>query len=261
LSSYETTSLLIHSSAKVGKSTLSTTAPPPICVLDAEGGWKYVREAGYRSGVPLRRIEWDPLQGPPPRYDGTWDFCHVMVRKWSTLTQAYQWLSHVDAHDFHSLVLDSVTESQRKLKMQLRGTEQLRIQDWGDLLVHMDMLIRSMRDLVLLPEPNPLRCVVFIAETEFKDGAWRPAMQGQIGRALPYWVDICGYLYTELTQDANGQSTGKLKKLLIGEGVVPSIIAGERVQGALPDVIDDPHITRMMTQVFGESPSSPSSLK
>lgn len=250
-----TLSALIHAPAKVGKTTLSSTVPPPICVLDAEGGWRFIRESGYRSGVTLRRTEWDPLTGPPPRWDDTWDFCHVIVRQWSTLTTAYNYLARTDQHDFRSLILDSVTEAQRKLKSNLRGTEQMRIQDWGDLLMFMDKLVRDMRDLVLLPQPNPLHVVMFIAETEMKDGAWRPAMQGQIGRSLPYWVDICGYLYTEPTLGPDGQATGKMKKLLIGQGVSPQIVAGERVQGALPDIIDNPHITRMITQIFGSTPS------
>lgn len=245
-------SLLIHAPAKTGKTTMTTTVPTPFVALDAEGGWKFVREAGYKSGTPLRRIEWDPNQGPPPRYDGSWDFAHVNVRKWADLTNAYQYLARPDQHDFRSAVMDSVTEAQRKLKTNLRGMEQMRIQDWGDLLMHMDKLIRDMRDLVLLPQPNPLQVVVFIAETEMKDGQWRPAMQGQIGRSLPYWVDVCGYLYTEKALDSNGQAIGKSKKLLIAEGVLPTVVAGERVQGLLPDIIDSPNITNMVSKIYGE---------
>lgn len=247
-----TLSVIVHAPAKVGKSTLSTTAPPPILVLDAEGGWRFVREAGYQSGVKLRRIEWDPVAGPPPRWDGTWDFCHTMVRDWRTLATAYQWLTYVDQHDFRSVILDSVTESQRKLKSQLRGMEQMRIQDWGDLLNHMDKLIRDMRDLTLLPPPSPVKFVMFIAETELKNGAWQPAMQGQIGRIMPYVVDICGYLYSENIPDASGAPTNEIqRKLLIGQGVQPTIISGERVQGALPLIVPDPHLTRMYEAIFG----------
>jgi hypothetical protein len=242
---------LVHAPAKVGKTTLSTTAPPPICVLDAEGGWRFVREAGYKSGIRLRRIEWNPLQSAPPRWDGTWDFCHVVVRDWNTLTQAYNYLCRTDLHDFRSVIADSVTEAQRKLKANLRGTEQMRIQDWGDLLTYMDLLVRNLRDLVLLPKPNPIQCVMFITETEMKDGMWRPAMQGQFGRALPYLVDICGYLYTEKQMDDTGQPTIKVKKLLIGEGVLPTVVAGERVQGALPDIVESPTISGMMQRIYG----------
>lgn len=255
-----TLSAIVHAESKVGKSTLSTTAPPPILVLDAEGGWRFVREAGFRSGVKLRRTEWDPTQTPPPRYDGTWDFCHVIIREWRTLTMAYDWLTHVGEHDFRSIILDSVTESQRRLKRGLRGMEQMRIQDWGDLLNHMDVLVRNLRDLTLLPAPNPVQFVMFIAETEMKDGKWRPAMQGQIGRSLPYAVDICGYLYNDALKDTTGAPTGQYqRKLLIGQGIVPTIVSGERVQGALPDIVEDPHITRMLEQIFG--PLKPAQVK
>jgi hypothetical protein len=175
-----------------------------------------------------------------------------MVRNWRTLTSAYQYLTYTADHDFRSVIFDSVTEGQRKLKKMLRGTDQMRIQDWGDLLTHMDILIRDFRDLTLLPAPNPIQQVMFIAETEMKDGAWRPAMQGQLGRSLPYLVDICGYLYSEVIKDAQGAPTDQIRrKLLIGQGVVPTIITGERVQGALPLIVDDPHITRMMEAIFG----------
>lgn len=255
-----TLSLLIHADSKAGKTTLSTTAPPPICVLDAEGGYKFVREAGYKTGVPLRRCEWDPMTGPPPRYDGTWDFCHVMIRQWATLTQAYGYLARTGEHDFKSLVLDSVTEAQRKLKAKIAPSGDMKdYRDWGALLTGLDKLIRDMRDLVLLPQPNPLQVVVFIAETEMKDGSWRPAMQGQIGRSMPYWVDCCAYLYTRVTANDDGQPAKKTKELLIAQGLIPNIIAGERFQGALPDVITDPHITRMMEQLFGADYGHPRS--
>lgn len=243
-------SILLHAESKVGKSTLSTTCPPPILVLDVEGGWKFVKQAGFQTGVPLRRRMWDPLRDAPPRYDGTWDFCHVMVTSWATLNRAYEWLQHTDAHDFKSVVVDSVTEAQRRLKTQLRGMETMRIQDWGDLLMQMDSVIRGMRDLTV-KQNSPIEVVLFIAETILKDGKWRPSMQGQIYNVLPYWVDICGYLYVDRERDENNNPTGNLvRRLLIGNGVMNEIIAGERVQGALEPVITNPHITTMLNAIF-----------
>ena len=251
----DTLSMLVHAPSKVGKSTLYSTAPLPILVLDVEGSWKFIRSAGFK-GTPLRKREWDPMQGPPPIPDGTWEVCVVNVRQWETLTQVYMWLTQAPYY-FMSVIVDSVTEAQRKLKSNLRGLEQMRIQDWGDLLVRMDNWIRQMRDLVLIPG-SPVRFVGFIAETEMKDGKWRPAMQGQIGRALPYWVDICGYLYTENESDANGQNTQKVKKLLIMSDH-PQFESGERVQGLLGDVVRQPNITEMMNTIFGtiESTGAP----
>jgi hypothetical protein len=254
--SYETLSALVHAPSKTGKSTLGATAPLPICTFDVEGSWRFIKTAGYKSDTVLRKTYWDPTQGPPPRYDGTWEVCIVPVQTWATLTQGYMWLSQAP-HDFRSLIVDSVTEAQRKLKNNLRGLEQMRIQDWGDLLVQMDKLIRDFRDLVHNPNSS-LRFVMFVAETEMKDGKWRPAMQGQIGRAMPYWVDLVGYLFAEQEPDPtdpNGQATQKVLKLLVGQH--PQYEAGERVQGALGDVVRDPNITRMMTTIFGELESAP----
>lgn len=238
-------------------STLSSTAPTPILVLDAEGGWRFIKRAGFcRPGVHgspdctcpmLRRREWDPLTGPPPRWDGTWDFCHVMVHQWSTLTQVLNWLRSAEPHDFRSLVLDSITETQRKLKMNLRGTEQMRIQDWGDLLTNMDVLIRGYRDLVLV-KGSPLRLAMFIAETREERGKWRPYMQGQISVSLPYWVDIVGYLYPHNLTDANGQATESVRRLFIGSD--PQFESGERVQGVLGDVIERPNVAEMLDRIF-----------
>lgn len=251
-----TLSALVHAPAKVGKSTLSSTAPPPLLILDAEGGWRFIRRAGFcrpgRHGTAactcpvLRPREWDPRQGPPPRYDGTWEFCHVMVRDWTTLTQTLQWLVTAE-HDFRSLILDSITESQRQLKSNLRGTEQMRVQDWGDLLTRMDALIRGYRDLVL--RPGPLRLVMFIAETRETNGKWRPYMQGQIGVSLPYWVDLVGYLFpTPAETDQNGQATVMTRALYVGPH--PQFESGERVQGVLGDVIVDPNLGRMLDVIF-----------
>jgi hypothetical protein len=245
-------SLLLHAEAKVGKSTLSTTSPPPICVFDVEGGWKFVKESGFKSGKPLRKKLWDPIQESPPRFDNTWDFCHVVVSDWKTLVTGYMWLTHTQEHDFKSVVIDSITESQKRLKTSLRPNGRMdSYMDWGDMLFHMDKLIRDMRDLVLLPKPNPIEFVMFIAETEMRDGKWRPAMQGQISRSLPYWVDICGYLFAEPRVDATGSPTGEYsRKMLIGHGIEPSIVVGERVQGALPPVIEDPNLTNMYQKIF-----------
>lgn len=247
--SMNTLSALVHAPSKTGKSTLGSTAPLPLCVLDVEGSWRFIRTQGFQGTVPIIKKEWDPVQGPPPLWtpESDWNTVIVNVQKWQDLTTAYQWLATAP-HAFRSLIFDSVTESQRKLKTNLRGLEQMRIQDWGDLLVQMDKLIRDFRDLVHIPR-STLEFVMFVAETELKDGKWRPAMQGQIGRAMPYWVDIVGYLYADQVPDANGQNTRRVQKLLIGQH--PQFEAGERVQGLLGDVVENPNVMTMMATIFG----------
>lgn len=234
----EKLSMLIHAAAKVGKSTLSSTAPKPICVMDAEGSWRFIK---------VRKIKWDPMKEPPPEYDGTWDACVVTITQWSQVQQVYNWLVQ-HPHKFESLVIDSITEIQRRLKANLKGTEAMQIQDWGQLLTQMDGTIRAFRDLVDLP--NTIRCVVMIAETKEDRGKWRPYMQGQIGASLPYMVDICGYLYADMTQDDNGQLTKKVRKLFIGSH--PQFESGERVQGVLGDDVTEPNIDEMIKKIFAE---------
>lgn len=239
-------SILVHSASKEGKSTLSSTAPLPLLVLDAEGSWKFIDTVGYRSSTPLRKVNWNPLREAVPRYDGTWDVVRVHVDSWQTMQEVYRHLTQRE-HDFQSIVLDSITEVQRRCKANIRtGSAQMDQQRWGQLLDQMDGLIRGFRDLALLP--NTIRCVVFISETVMKDGAWRPFMQGQIRDTMPYWVDILGYLYTAL--EASGDQTVKTKKLLIGAGVNPAYVVGERVQGRLPDIVDDPNISAMLAAVY-----------
>lgn len=245
--------MLIHASSKTGKSTLSGTAPKPILVLDAEGSWRFIN---------LRKVYWEPSAGPPPAYDGTWDACVVHVREWGTVETTLSWLRSY-ALPFTSVVVDSITEIQRRCRENLKGDDALKIQDWGTLLARMDKVIRGFRDLALLPGIN-VRCVVFIAETrQSQAGKWVPSMQGQISTALPYWMDICGYLYPDMELDVNGQPTLEVRRLLIAPNA--QFEAGERVQGRLGGLITIPKppagtsgsdIENWMRIIFGVTPTS-----
>ena len=238
-------SILIHGASKAGKSTLTSTAPLPLLVIDAEGSWKFIREQGFKTGKPLRKVTWDPMQAPP-RHDGTWDVCYVSVASWATMEQVYRWLTQTP-HDFVSIVLDSITELQRRLKQNIAPDGLVKGYDgWGQMLVRMDGLIRGFRDLTI--SPGPVRCVVFIAETREESGKWRPYMQGQISTSLPYWVDICGYLFQTREADGDGNLTKKVVNLFVGTH--PSFESGERVQGALPDNVVNPSISDIMDTIY-----------
>ena len=234
---FETLSILVHADSKVGKTTFAATSPPPVLILDAEGGSKF---------LPHRKVMWDPIQGPPPAADGSWELCIVVINDWQTVHMVFQWLVS-GQHEFRSVVVDSISELQRRLKSNLKGEEPLRIQDWGVLLAKMDATIRGFRDLTLHPT-RPIQVVVFIAETRESGGKWKPYLQGQIAVALPYWMDIVGYMYVQDTLDGNGQPTGKIRRLLVTPH--PEFEAGERVQGRLADVVDNPNVTEMLTAVY-----------
>ncbi len=225
---HERISALIHGDTKLGKSTLSGTVPKPVIVLDAEGSWRFT--AG-------RKIYWDPNEEEIPEYDGTWDICIVHVRDWKTVKIVFDYITSGQTK-FVSVVLDSITELQRRLKKSLKpNLDPFKIQDWGDLLAKMDAAIRDFRDLAMI-EDITVRCVVFIAETTEKKGKWRPHMQGQIADSLPYWVDICGYMYRYDETDDEGEFIRETRQLCIAPH--DDFIAGSRVREYLGDFVEIP---------------------
>lgn len=241
----DTLSILVHAQSKVGKSTLAGTAPAPMVIFDAEGSTKF---------LPLRKIMWDPLRDEPPQWDGSWDAAVVNVHSYDVLDQGYRWLM-TGKHQFRSLVLDSISEVQRKLKTKLVGIQKMQRDNWDDLLRNMDGLIRGFRDLTQHPH-KPMQVVVFIAETRLMDGKYKPYLQGQITTALPYWMDLVGYLWVEPQISAGGAPVlddygkpSKIRRLLISADN-PLYEAGERVQGRLPDIVDQPNITQMLLNVY-----------
>lgn len=241
----EVLSILVHGDSKVGKSTFTSTAPPPILVLDAEGSWKFIRSVGFNSGQMLRKRTWDPMEAPPV-HDGTWDVCTVSVTNWDTVERVWSWLTQA-AHPFKSIVVDSITELQRRLKLNISSDGVIKGFDgWGQLLARMDQKIRGFRDLTLAP--GPVQCVVFIAETREKGGRYIPSMQGQIADMLPYWVDICGYMYQSTGLAADGATPEKIVNLWIAPH--PQFMAGERVAGLLPDLNLNPNLTTMLHTLY-----------
>lgn len=244
-----TLSMLVHAASKVGKTTMGFTSPFPICDMDAEGGSKFMQGSEFLMrvlGRPVRIIYWDPVN-PPPVWDGTWDVAVVRVHTWAIVQRVHGWLV-TGRHQFQTIMVDSISEIQRRAKNELVGTEQMKIQTWGQLLTIMDNVIRGFRDFTNDPY-NPIRVAVFISETrENAKGKYVPYMQGQIGVALPYWMDIVGYLYVDQVPSADGQFQLPVRKLLVAPH--PQFEAGERVQGLVGPVIDDPNISTILERVY-----------
>lgn len=234
-------SALIHGPSKAGKSSLSFTAPFPLACLDAEGSTKFIKTAGFKSAVPARKIDWNPITEKAPVHDGSWDVAVVKVPDWLTM-KTFRDRIKLEPHPFRSLSLDSVTEIQRKCKSSLERRMNMQQQDWGVLLAEMDDLIRGLRDLTLVAD-NPLQVAVFIAETVMKDGKWRPNMQGAISTSMPYWVDVCGYLDQRELTDGTTQTELTASKHPLYE-------AGERVQGVLPKVIANANINDIIHYIY-----------
>jgi hypothetical protein len=102
---------------------------------------------------------------------------------------------------------------------------------------------------------NPLEAVVLTAMTQQRDGIWRPYLQGQLATVIPYFWDITGYLYVDQipSDDPTGQTPPtEVRRLLTGKH--PMFEAGERVQGRIPAVMDNPRIDTMLDMIFGPRP-------
>lgn len=233
-------SILVHADTKVGKSTFANTAPAPRLLLDAEAAYRF---------LPGEKVFWDPISQAPPVYDGTWETCVVILRTYHHLVRAYEWLNS-GQHPFVSVIIDSISEVQTKCKDDLAADGRMSIQLWGDLLTQMERLIRGFRDLTEHPT-NPLQAVVITAMTQQKDGKYRPYVQGQLQVKMPYFLDLIMYMYAETVQDPN-DATQPARKVRRGL-TVPHVQfeAGERLQGRLPEVVENPNIGTMLDMVFG----------
>lgn len=249
-------SILVHSDTKVGKSTYGSTAPKPMLLLDAEAAHRF---------LPGTKVFWDPMREAPPQpgqgrtepsLDSQvvavdWDICVVVIREYTDMVRAFEWLNS-GHHPFVSVVVDSISEIQKRLKDSLRTLdEQMDQRKWGQVLDHMEWLVRGLRDLTEHPT-RPLAAVVLTAMTTNRDGKWRPYVQGQLATTMPYFLDVIGYMFVqEIPNDDPTQPGRKMRRLLVTPH--QQFEAGERVQGRLGDMVDEPTIPKMLDMVFGSN--------
>ena len=235
--------LMVYGESKVGKSSFAVTAPYPRLMLDVEGGHRF---------LPINVKYWDPLREEPPVADGTWDTCVVSVTEYDTVLKAYQWLQ-LGKHQFKSLIIDSVSELQVKCMDNIAGTNQMQMQQWGELLRHMGALLRDLRDLTMHPTAQLEAVVITAMARQDKDGRYRPYLQGQLAIQAPYFYDILGAITVEDVFPGDPtQSPYKARRMYVER--TNQYEAGERVQGRLGKVVEQENlgIERMLDIVFGE---------
>ena len=239
--------LMVYGESKVGKSTFAVTAPYPRLMLDVEGGHRF---------LPINVKYWDPMTEEPPVADGTWDTAVVTVREYDVVMKAFQWLQS-GKHQFKSLIIDSISELQVKCMDNIAGTEQMKMQQWGELLRHMGALLRDLRDLTMHPT-QPLEAVVLTAMArKGQDGVYRPYLQGQLAIQAPYFYDVLGAITVETEPNPDPmQPPYKVRRMYVER--TPEYEAGERVQGRLGKIVQqqDLGVERMLDMVFGEKRAS-----
>lgn len=213
----QTLAAVIHGESGSGKSYFGGTTPGPRLILDAEGGSRFIR-------ANKRKVRWDPMTEEPPVADGTWDACFVEVLNWKQFYAAYQWLAS-GKHGFKSVIIDSITEVQKRLVDDVAGVDQPTLQDWGTIGRQLEDMIRKFRDLTR-HHTAPVN-VVFLALAHLRDGETRPFLKGQLELSLPAFVDVVGYLYTQ----ASTTEGHKIERFMLIEPA-NKIIAKDRT-GAL----------------------------
>lgn len=239
--------LMVYGESKVGKSTFAVTAPYPRLMLDVEGGHRF---------LPINVKYWDPMREEPPVADGSWDTVVVQVRDYDTVLKAFQWLQ-AGKHQFKSLIIDSISELQVKCMDNIAGTEQMKMQQWGELLRHMGHLLRDLRDLTSHPTA-PLEAVVMTAmANRGQDDRMHPYLQGQLKVQAPYFYDVLGYISNELVTNPDPtQMPYRARRMYVER--TDEFEAGERVQGRLGSVVEqhEMSIEIMLEKIFGPRPNT-----
>jgi hypothetical protein len=231
-------SVLVHASAKQGKSSLSVTAPAPRVYCDVESAARFLEAEGR-----IKPIKWDPFkEKEPPVYDGTWDTAVVATRDFETVEQVYKVLNSGN-HPFKSLIIDSISELQFRYVDNLTGRTQPTMQQWGGTYRDVGGFVRDIRDLTMHPI-KPLEAVFVVAMTRQIDGKYVPWAQGQLATVLPFLLDATTYLYVD--NDADGQPI----RMLLTQPT-PQFEAGNRIGNKWPIVIPNPDISSMIDAVFG----------
>lgn len=239
--------MLVYGESGAGKSTFAMTAPYPRLLLDVESGYRF---------LPINRVMWDPMTQAPPVADGSWDTAVVIVHDYNTVLKVHDWLRS-GQHQFRSLVIDSISELQDRLLTQLAGEEQVKMQQWGEVLRKMGGLLRNIRDLTTHPT-NPLESIVLTAMAkQDKDGVFRPYLQGQLAVQAPYLYDILGALAIETFPHPDPTQPAYAARRMYIERT-PKYEAKERVQGRLGSIVEQDNLSveKMLDTIFGPRTAS-----
>lgn len=256
-------SAILHGDTKGGKSFAANTTPAPRLLLDAEAAHRW---------LPGKKVFWDPITEAPPvlgqgrisQQDQTiylidWETCVVLVRSWATFVRAYEWLNS-GQHPFNSVAIDSVTEVQVKIKEDITSGDletKLQFDGWDKLMVRMEVKLRQFRDLTEHPT-HPMQAVVLTAMTEFKDGKWRPFIQGSASKRLPYFFDLVGYVYRAKVIDPYDPTIAPRIAHNVLTGFDDAIVSGERIGGLIPPIMEDLNFTNILQMAFpSEYPAGP----
>lgn len=168
----------------------------------------------------------------------------VKIEKWKDVEDVFMFLKN-EKHDYQTVVVDSLTELQKKLADELiKGKERLTIGDWGILIDKIRRFVRHVRDL-------PMHVIVICLADQRKDDEKGRvyAVPSLNGKALPgelaAYFDIVLYQYTKKNKD--NENGAEYLALTHGE---ERVVAKDR-SGKLKPVIV-PSFDEIKKEVFEE---------
>lgn len=183
--------MAVHGVWGGGKTWLAHTAPGPRLTIEMEGGSEDILS-------PI--VPWDPRTEPIPTNLTDDTSVVVDIQDYSLVTHLLGMLESGD-HPFNSVVLDSLTESQKALKTKVAkpGAEYdpnatFDQQAWGRLLNHGELVIRRLRDLTR-PSARRRVNVVVVMGSDTESIPVKPLLQGALRKSLAGFFDLEGYLY------------------------------------------------------------------
>ena len=202
-------------------------------------------EAGGVEFLPGDTVMWEPGKKPPKM--GKAKRMVMQAQKPVDIAYALEYLHKAgDKQPFRTIVLDSLSMLQRRLKKQIeaprtKSGELNEMARWGKITDATEHMADMFQDAVLLPN---VECVVVICgATTNETGKMWPLLQGKAKESVGHQARLLAYL-----QAARNKETNEIDRQLIVEPA-PHCIAGNQLGGRLSGIIENPNLSEIMQLV------------
>jgi hypothetical protein len=229
--------ILVYGESGVGKTTLAGSADAvpemrPVLFIDIEGGTLSLSHA-YPN---VRKVR---------------------VKTWKELQAVYNEL-HSRRHDYQTVVIDSLTETQKFSMMNIM-TDLTRMKpdadpdvpgmrEWGKNIEQVRRFVRGFRDLPM----NTIFTSLVKADKDSKTGkvTKKPYLNGKLADEVAGFLDVVVYAYAKQVSDGDDV---QYKRLLL-TAATDENVAKDRT-GSLPMVIEEPTMAKLH-ELMANTPSN-----
>jgi len=227
--------ILLYGNPKTGKSTTAATGPAPRLIFDTEYGTKFLDSS---EGT----LKWDPEATAPPDMSKA-DTCVVDCPSYSKFHTGLEWLRAGKAGQFKSIVVDSITDLQLALRIEIAGDKaKLGWDEWGQILSKLEYDMSQLRKYCMESGCVDVMAVTAPAKSlRDEDGNIEciiPKVKGGFADTLLYLVDAVGYIKWEYLSGSELEPV-----LTIGRN--NKLVTGSRFAGIIPDKLALPTLTQL----------------